>query len=392
MPPPPAPDTAPPERPTPASVREQIATVRAQITRARESADRRERARVARETHTRLGELRTLVDRLDDTDRPGVRTDLDAAASDHHALSVSALAEPDAPAPEPPAPEPLPEPEVVPEPVDQPAPPAAELGAGEFRAPHPHPTTVTQRFDNVIARMSFYAGRAGRWVRERFSNNPAAAPIMTAVGLTAVMGLVRQLLPGGGAVTTAVETQLTTNMNAMAGAGDILAPLQNQLQVVRLALARVRGDENNLQILKTLQTNATATGTDATAFLLRLAQAAGRRFRGSVTLAQLVAIAQETAAAAPAATVASINIPNTGLDVRRAFDQTFVLTPAAAPVTVNGAPLTAAAPSRIGQLTVTRTATGLRIQRSNVAAPAATVTLAVGAPPTAITRALRVAA
>ncbi len=381
-----SPDTAPAERPTPASVREQIAAVRAQITSARESTDRAERTRVARATHARLGELRTLVGRLEDADRPGVQTDLDTAARDHSELSVSALEEPGAPAPEG-----LPEPEVEPEPVDQPAPPATELGTGTFRAPFPNPTTLTQRFDNALARASFYAGRAGRWVRERFSQNPAAAPIMTAVGMTAVMGLVRQLLPGGGAVTTAVETQLTTNLNAMAGAGDILAPLQNQLQVVRLTLARTRGDENNLQILKTLQQNATATGTDANAFLLRLAQAAGRRYRGSVTLPQLVSLAQETAGAAPAATVASIEIPNTGLAVTRSFDRTFALTPATAPVTVNGAALTAT-PIRIGQLTVTRTTSGLRIQRSNVAAAAATVTLGVGAPPTAITRALRVAA
>ncbi|MBP9750335.1 MAG: hypothetical protein KBC95_00645 [Candidatus Peribacteraceae bacterium] len=374
-----------PDRPTPDDVRCQLEAVRYDIRQARISTDRAERGRVARDTHTRLGELRALVARLEGADRTAVQGELDTVARDHTDLSVSALGDADTPAPDAPSAEP--------EPVDQPVPPAPELGTGVFRPPHPTPTTMTQRLDNAIARMSFYAGRAGRWVRERFSSNPAAAPIMTAIGMTAVMGMVRQLIPGGGgAVTSAVETQLTTNLNSMAGAGDILAPLQNQLQVVRLAISRVRGDENNLQILKTLQTNAVSAGTDANAFLLRLAQAAGRRFRGSVTLAQLVTLAQETPAVAPAATVASINMPADGIDVRRGMSQTFILTPATAQVTVNGTPLTATAPRIVGQLTVTRTGTGLRIQRSATPAPAATVTLAVGAPPTAIMRALRVAA
>lgn len=383
----PTPDLPPAaERPTPDDVRCQLEAVRHEIQQARASTDRAERGRVARDTHTRLGELRALVGRLDGADRTAVQGELDTVVRDHSDLSVSALGGA-------PASEGLPDPVAEPEPVDQPVAPAPAPGTGVFRAPFPNPTTVTQRLDNAVARMSFYAGRAGRWVRERFSQNPSAAPIMTAIGMTALMGMVRQIMPGGGAVTSAVETQLTTNLNNMAGANDILAPLQQQLQVVSLAAARVRGDENNLQILKTLQQNAVSVGTDANTFLRNLAQAAGRRFRGSVTLAQLVALAQETAGAAPASTVASINIPTAGLDVRRSFDQTFVLTPAAAPVTVNGTALAAGAPARvIGQLTITRTTTGLRIQRSSVAAPAATVTLAVGAPPTAITRSLRVAA
>lgn len=377
-----------PDRPTPDDVRCQLEAVRYDIRQARISTDRAERGRVARDTHTRLGELRTLVGRLEGADRTAIQIELDTATRDHSELSVSALEEPGAPAPEG-----LPEPEVEPAPIDQPVPPAPELGTGAFRPPFPNPTTVTQRFDNTIARMSFYAGRAGRWVRERFSSNPAAAPIMTAIGMTALMGMVRQLIPGGGgAVTSAVETQLTTNLNSMAGAGDILAPLQQQLQVFNLTVQRVRGDENNLQILKTLQTNAVSAGTDANTFLRNLAQSTRTRFRGSVTLAQLVTLAQETAGAAPAATVASINMPAAGIDVRRGIDQTFILTPATAQVTVNGTTLTATAPRVVGQLTVTRTGTGLRIQRSNTPAPAATVTLAVGSPPTAITRALRVAA
>lgn len=376
-----------PDRPDPVDVRCSLEAARYDIQQARNSADRAERVRVAREMRTRLNELRAQVQQLDPTVRNEVQTEFDAVSDQHNELTVSLLGE------EPAVPEETTPPE-PPTPIEAaPVTPQGPAPVPRFVPPHANPSTMSQRFDNLVARMSFYAGRAGNWIRERFAQNPSAAPIMTAVGTTAVIGFFRSMV-GGGAVSTAVESQLTQSVNAMAGASDILVPLQNQFAVVGLRIARVRGDENFLTTLKTLQQNAASAGTDANLYLQQLAQRAPTRLRATnntVTLQQIVSLAQETAGVAPRATVASINIPAAGLTVPRNFSQEYVLTPSNAPVTLNNQAATTARAAVVNGVTVARTATGIRVQRDNRAVTApTTLTLTVGAPPTALTRVLRV--
>ncbi len=381
-------EVTPPYRPTREDVSCNITALRHDITQARDETDRAERLRLAREIRGRLTALRTQVDQLEPADRGPIQADLDAAAREHGELAVLLIDEPALPSDtttEPPLP---PEPE----PVDQPpvTPPVA-VNPNVFVPPHPTPTTFTQRFDNMVARLAFYAGRAGSWIKARFQQNPTAAPVMTALGTTALFGVLRNVF-GGSTVTSTLETQMSQSLNTMAGSVDILQPLLAQLQVVGLTLNRVNGDDGQFQILKTLQQNAIGAGTDGNVFLQSIAQRARVRYRGAVTAVQLVQIARETTGIVPPAGPTSINIPPAGLNVARGFNQTYLITPPTVPVTVNGAPLTAAAPARLGQLTITRTPTGIRVQRSNLAAPIATVTVVVGTPPTTVSRTLRVAA
>ncbi len=379
-----------PDRPNPVDVRCSLEAVRYDIQQARASADRAERVRVARDVRSRLTTLRTQVQQLDAADRPAIQTELDTVVDQHSQFAESLLSEePAAPV----EPTPTPEPEPEPAPIEAvPVTPQGPTPAPTFVPPFPNPTSTSQRIDNLIARASFYAGRAGNWIRERFAQNPAAAPIMSAVGTTAVLGLFRNFM-GGGAVSSVVETQLTQSVSAMAGASDILGPLQNQFSVVNLRIVRVRGDEALLTTLKTLQQNAVSAGTDANLYLQQLAQRAQTRLRatnGTVTLQQIVSLAQETAGVGPRAAVASINVPAAGLNVTRNFSQDFILTPPSAPVSLNGQAVTTARAVTVGAVTISRTPTGIRIQRGATASPAATLTLAVGAPPTSLTRTLRV--
>lgn len=390
------PDTTP-DRPDPVDVRCSLEAARYDIQQARTSANRAERVRVARELRTRLNDLRAQVQRLDPAVRNEIQSEFNTVSDQHNELAVSLLADEPVTTSESTPTTPAPEPEPAPAPIEAtPVTPSGPAPVPTFTPPHPTPTTFSQRFDNMIARASFYAGRAGQWIRERFAQNPAAVPIMSAVGTTAVLGLFRNVM-GGGAVSAAVETQLTQSVNTMAGANDILTPLQNQFRVVGLEIARVRGDDTMLATLRTLQQNAASSGTDANLYLQQLARlakgpparlVADRQNR--VTIQQILTLAQEAAGAAPRATVASINIPAAGLNVTRNFNQEFTLTPANAPVTLNGQAVTTTQPVTMGAITVTRTTTGIRIQRGAAAAPASTLTLAVGAPPTALSRIVRV--
>ncbi len=288
-----------PNQPTAVDVSCQLQAIQYDISQARTLSEFAERAHVARTTHARLNDIRALVPKLNVEDQSPIQAILTTVTEDSAQLMASVLPETET---APPSEEPLP--------AETP-PPAARVG---FVKPYPHPTNRTQQFDNAIAWASYQAGQLGTWIRERFQHNPSAAPLLTAVGTTAVFGLFRSAFGGSGnAVTAAVETQVSTQLNTMASS------------------------------------------------------------------------------------VASINIPPTGVNILRNQAADFVLTPPTAAVSVNGrilgpAGATPASSLVVGALTITRTADGIRVVRSVTPGLGKSVTLTVGTSPSAITRTLRLPA